>query len=157
MAKGEGRQIVSRCGAIATRAVSHSTTALLLRARYLIEQPERPPLLAEEVLVTAFEARDGRLTQLPDNEALRLLREAQPAANLPLAEKRALAAAALDRWPEMEVALKPHIHARAAALEESYKRVRRAAKMSASRIKVNPQLPADLLGLLFLQPVVIAR
>ena len=153
MVNREGRQIVSRCGVIATRAVSRPTWVLLLRARYLIEQPERPPLLAEEVLAAAFEAQDGRLAQLPDDAALRLLREAQPDANLPLPEKRALAAAALDRWPAMEAALEGHMQARAAALTESYKRVRQAAKMSARQIKLNVQLPADLLGLLVLHPV----
>jgi hypothetical protein len=156
MANGEGRRIVSRCGVIATRAVSRPTWVLLLRVRYLIEQPERPPLLAEEVLATAFEAQDGRLAPLPDDAALRLLHEAQPDANIPLPEKRALAAAALDRWPEMEAALESHMQARAGALTESYKRVRRAAKMSARQVKMNVQLPADLLGLLVLHPVVTA-
>jgi len=156
MANGEGRRIVSRCGVIATRAVSRPTWVLLLRVRYLIEQPERPPLLAEEVLAAAFEAQDGRLAPLPDDAALRLLHEAQPDANIPLPEKRALAAAALDRWPEMEAALESHMQARAGALTESYKRVRRAAKMSARQVKMNVQLPADLLGLLVLHPVVTA-
>jgi hypothetical protein len=141
---------------IATRAVSRPTWVLLLRVRYLIEQPERPPLLAEEVLVAAFEVQDGRLAPLPDDAALRLLHEAQPDANIPLPEKRALAAAALDRWPEMEAALESHMQARAGALTESYKRVRRAAKMSARQVKMNVQLPADLLGLLVLHPVVTA-
>ena len=156
MANGEGRRIVSRCGVIATRAVSRPTWVLLLRVRYLIEQPERPPLLAEEVLGAAFEVQDGRLAPLPDDAALRLLHEAQPDANIPLPEKRALAAAALDRWPEMEAALESHMQARAGALTESYKRVRRAAKMSARQVKMNVQLPADLLGLLVLHPVVTA-
>ncbi len=156
MANREGRRIVSRCGVIATRAVSRPTWVLLLRVRYLIEQPERPPLLAEEVLVAAFEVQDGRLAPLPDDAALRLLHEAQPDANIPLPEKRALAAAALDRWPEMEAALESHMQARAGALTESYKRVRRAAKMSARQVKMNVQLPADLLGLLVLHPVVTA-
>jgi superfamily II DNA or RNA helicase len=156
MANREGRRIISRCGVIATRAVSRPTWVLLLRVRYLIEQPERPPLLAEEVLAAAFEAQDGRLAPLPDDAALRLLHEAQPDANIPLPEKRALAAAALDRWPEMEDALESHMQARAGALTESYKRVRRAAKMSARQVKMNVQLPADLLGLLVLHPVVTA-
>jgi hypothetical protein len=151
MAHGEGRRIVSRCGVIGTRAVSRPTTALLLRARYLLEQPERPPLLAEEVVVAAFEAQGSRLIRLPDEDALRLL-EAQPDANLPLPQKRALAAAALDRWPEMEAALQPYMQARAAALAESHRRVRQAVEMSARQIAVTPQLPADLLGLLVLQP-----
>src|SRR5439155_11970604 len=44
-----GAARASRCGAIRTRAVSRLTTLYLLRLRFLIEQPDRTPLLAEEV------------------------------------------------------------------------------------------------------------
>lgn len=59
--------------------------------RYLTKQPDRRPLLSEEVLVLG--ARDigqGVVRWLDDGEALRLLAEAKPDANIPLAEKREL-------------------------------------------------------------------
>jgi len=151
-----GQARASRCGAIRTRSVSRLTTALLLRVRYLVEQPQRPPLLSEEVLVAAFATSNGQPVKLPDDDALRLLLEAKPDANIPLPEKRELAANALNQWPALEAALQPHIQARAAELEKSHKRVRQAVGMPARQLEVKPQFPADLLGVLVLQPMVTA-
>ncbi len=151
-----GQARASRCGAIRTRSVSRLTTALLLRVRYLVEQPQPPLLLSEEVLVAAFENKGGQLAKLPDDNALRLLLDAKPDANIPLPEKRELAANALNQWPALEAALQPHIRARAAELEQSHKRVRQVVGMPARQLTVNPQLPVDLLGLLVLQPMVTA-
>jgi superfamily II DNA or RNA helicase len=58
----------SRCGAIRTNAVSRLTTLYLLRLRFLIEQPDRTPLLAEEVQIightgTADNAGSGFLVR----------------------------------------------------------------------------------------------
>jgi hypothetical protein len=149
---GEAR--ASRCGAIRTRSVARLTTALLLRVRYLVEQPQRPLLLSEEVLVTAFENKDGQPVKLPDAEALRLLLEAKPDANLPISEKRELVSSALKQWPAFEAALESHIASRAEELEKSHKRVRQAVGMRVRELDVKPQLPVDLLGVLVLQPMV---
>ena len=46
----------TRCGVIRTHAVPRLTTIMLLRVRYLLEQPDRPPLLSEEVVTKAFTA-----------------------------------------------------------------------------------------------------
>jgi superfamily II DNA or RNA helicase len=153
---GSSHKIVSRCGAIRTKAVGRLTTVLLLRIRYLIKQPQRSPLLSEEVLVTAFVDQSGRPVKLPDHDALRLLLEAKPDANLPIAEKRELVAHALAQWPPLEVALKPHIETRVEELEKSHKRVRQAVGMRVRELEVKPQLPVDLLGVLILQPMVSA-
>ncbi len=149
---GEAR--ASRCGAIRTKSVSRLTTALLLRVRYLVEQPQRPLLLSEEVLVTAFETKDGNPTKLPDDEALRLLLEAKADSNLPMPEKRQLAEKALKDWSSFETGLKSHIDSRAQELEKSHKRVRQAVGMRVRELEVKPQFPVDLLGVLVLQPMV---
>jgi len=149
---GEAR--AARCGAFRTRSVSRLTTALLLRVRYLVEQPQRSLLLSEEVLVTAFENKDGHPVKLPDNEALRLLLEAKPDANLPASEKRELVGNALKEWVSLEATLKSHIESRAGELEKSHKRVRQAVGMRVRELDVKPQLPVDLLGVVVLQPMV---
>jgi hypothetical protein len=151
-----GQAITSRCGVIRTRAVSRLTTVSLLRVRYLLHQPERAPLLSEEVLVAACTdgSAPGTHQWLADAEALRLLAEARPDANVPMAEKRALVAAALEAWPTREVALHECIKSRAAELETSHKRVRQAVALRVRELTVAPQLPPDVLGLLVLQPVV---
>ncbi len=150
-----GNARASRCGVIRTRSVSRLTTILLLRVRYLVEQPQRPTLLSEEVLLTAFESntKTGFPNWLPDEEALRLLGEAKPDVNIPMPEKGKLITAALDMWPSLESKLKEHVTDRAADLEKSHKRVRQAVGLRVRELDVKPQLPVDLLGVLVLEPV----
>jgi hypothetical protein len=151
---GEAR--ASRCGVIRTKAVERLTTILLLRVRYLVEQPQRPALLSEEVLVTGYIDHNKVNAQhwLDDDEALRLLGEAKPDANVSLPEKRKLTSAALDVWPALDVLLRERISARALELEKSHKRIRQAVGLRVRELNVKPQLPPDLLGILILQPVV---
>jgi hypothetical protein len=151
-----GAATATRCGVIRTRAVSRLTSIMLLRVRYLLHQPDRPPLLSEEVVVKGTRSRssDGRPEWLPDDEALRLLSNAKPDANVPMREKQQLIASALGEWPNLETALHQQIKDRAAELEKSHKRVRQAVSMKVRQLSVNPQLPPDLLGILVLQPVV---
>ncbi|MBI5525930.1 MAG: DEAD/DEAH box helicase [Deltaproteobacteria bacterium] len=149
-----GNAAASRCGVIGTRAVSRLTTIFLLRSRYLVEQPARTPMLAEEVLVAGVVPgrRAGQHEWLTEGEALRLLAEARPDANVPMNEKRELAGLALGEWPGIQGALKARIEARAQELEKSHKRVRQAVSMRVKELAVRPQPPPDLLGLLVLQP-----
>src|SRR5207249_6837504 len=99
-----GQATASRCGVIRTRTVSRLTTVLLLRVRYLLHQPDRASLLSDEVLVVAFTEKgtSGTRQWLADAEALRLLAEAKPDANVSMNEKRTLVAAALNAWPTLE-------------------------------------------------------
>ena len=151
-----GAATATRCGVIKTRAVSRLSTILLLRVRYLLNQPDRPPLLSEEVLVAGFTHRSGSAAPdwLSDADALRLLADARPDANLAMAEKRELADAALGAWPAIESTVRQRITARAAELEKSHKRVRQAVSLKVRQLTVSPQFPPDLLGILVLQPVV---
>lgn len=151
-----GAAAASRCGVIKTHAVTRLSTIALLRVRYLVQQPDRAALLAEEVLVTGFTPASKRATLdwLTEGDALRLLGEARPDANLPMAEKRELISAALAQWPSLETALHAQIKARATELEKSHRRVRQAVALKVRQLIVAPQLPPDLLGILVLQPVV---
>ena len=144
----------TRCGVIRTRAVTRLTTIMLLRVRYLLEQPDHAPLLSEEVVAKAFtaQAQGGAWQWLDDDEGLRLLGDARPGANVPMAEKREIVASALDEWPALEAALVGPIKQRAAALEQSYRRVRQTVGLRVRSLALKPQLPPDLLGLLVLQP-----
>jgi len=146
----------ARCGVIRTRAVSRLCTIMLLRVRYLLEPPGRPTLLAEEVVVTGVNhgSRGGKVDWLSNDEALRLLAEARPDANIPMAEKRELIDAALDLWPTLEQAVRRQIEERAKELEKSHKRVRKAVALGVRGLSLAPQFPPDLLGILVLQPVV---
>jgi superfamily II DNA or RNA helicase len=151
-----GTATASRCGVIRTRRVNRLTTILLLRVRYLLEQPARPPLLSEEVVVAgvANQPALGGRCWFPEGEALRLLVEAKPDANVLMSEKRELVATALAEWPALETALRSRVHERGAELERSHKRVRQAVGLRIRELAVAPQFPPDLLGMLILQPVV---
>jgi superfamily II DNA or RNA helicase len=156
---GEAR--AARCGVIRTGAVARLTVLLLLRVRYLIETPGGAPQLAEEARAMGLTPTAGTpdsgaaaFSWLADEDALRLLAEAVPEANVPMAEKRELVAAALQRWSDIEPALAPHLVARARALEQSHTRLRQAVSLRVRELAVRPQLPPDVLGLLVLQPVV---
>lgn len=152
----EGRDgVVSRCGAIRTYAVDRLTTLHLVRARYLLEQAGKSPLLCEEVLVLG--QRGFGQEQIPQEEALRLLAEAEPAANIPLEEKRELVELSLSQ-------VKPLLEdegsdfgkilaERAVELQEAHKRLRRTLGEPVRGVSVRPQWPPDLLGILVLQPV----
>jgi superfamily II DNA or RNA helicase len=151
-----GSASASRCGVIRTRAVARLTTIVLLRVRYLVHQPGRSPLLSEEVLVSGIipGAGIGAPSWLAEGEAFRLLADAQPDANIGLAEKRELIRSMLDAWPTLQASLRERIKARAEELEKSHKRVRQAVALRVRELSVAPQLPPDLLGILVLQPVV---
>jgi superfamily II DNA or RNA helicase len=172
-----GNAIASRCGVLRTTAVKRLTTLLLLRVRYLIEQPQNTPLLSEEVVVLGYEQPvDGNTRSarwLSDDDALRLLAEAKPDANIPLAEKRELVRMVLGEIGEWDAggtprdypgewgdgqptqqSIRQRIYERAYALEQSHKRIRRAVKLRVRELAVKPQFPPDLLGLLVLQPMV---
>lgn len=153
--------VASRCGVIRTRAVGLMTTLLLLRVRYLVEIPEKAPLLSEEVLVVGYRPLDADKNLWLDNgEALRLLAEAKADANVPLAEKREIVKTAfkeIGEWGSespVQMGIRNKVAERAGELEESHKRIRRAVSLRIRELKVAPQMPPDLLGILVLQPVV---
>ena len=145
----------SRCGALRTSSVQQQTTVLLLRVRHLVEQPNRAPMLAEEVMVTAYSQAHtaAPLSWIDDPAALTLLADAKPDANMPMADKAAVTQAALDGWTEVLTGLQPRIAQRALELEQTHKRVRQAVQLRVRELKVTPQMPPDLLGLLVLQPM----
>jgi len=149
-----GTAVASRAGAIATRAVSQLTVLLLLRVRYLLQFPNAAPLFAEEVMPLAFtRAADGSPQWLPEADALRLLSEARPDANLPLERKKQVVKASLDAYPALEDDLRAHLQTRAQRLEEAHKRIRQAVRLRSVDLTLAPQFSPDLLGVLVLESV----
>jgi hypothetical protein len=149
-----GAARASRCGAMRTRSVSRLTTLYLLRLRFLIEQPGRTPLLAEEVQVMGHTGPADKPTWINPDEVLTLLEKAHADANIRDEEKRELTAAALAGYEHLDAAIKQTLQGRAEALTEAHRRIRQAVSLKVRGLTVKPQLPPDLLGLLVLQPVV---
>jgi hypothetical protein len=146
----------SRCGAMRTRGVSQVTTLYLLRLRFLIEQPGRTPLLAEEVQIVGHTGTADKPTWLASEQALTLLEKAHADANLGTEEKCELVSSAIAGWDKLDSALRQHITGRAEALTEAHRRIRHAVSMRVRGLAVKPQMPPDLLGILVLQPLISA-
>jgi len=151
----KGKARASRAGAIRTRAVQKLTVILLLRARYLLKQPNRPPLFSEEVLVRAYRYESPQnIVWLSPEESLKLLSIASPDENIPLSEKKELVEMELESWGKREGDVVDILRERARELLESHKRIRKELAMGVRDLGIEPQLPPDLLGILVLQPVV---
>jgi superfamily II DNA or RNA helicase len=149
-----GQAVASRAGALRTRAVPQPTVLILLRVRYLLQFPNCTPLFSEEVLPLAFtRTANGSLQWLAEADALRLLSEAQPDANMLLEEKKRAVEAALRAYPALESDWRAHLETRARRLEEAHKRIRQAVRLRSAELRVQPQSPPDLLGVLVLLPV----
>lgn len=144
----------SRCGVMRTRAVSLLTTLYLLRFRFLVEQSDRTPLLAEEVQVVGYTGATANPISLAQDQILSLLERAQPDANIPTEEKRELVCGALAGYNGLDATIEQTMKARAEALAESHRRIRQAVSLKVRGLAVNPQMPPDLLAVLVLQPMV---
>jgi superfamily II DNA or RNA helicase len=153
---GMGEPVAARCGAIRTRLVEQLTALLLLRVRFLLHQPRRAPLLAEEVLVLGWHVFTDHW--LRPAEALPLL-SAEPEAPIPLAEKQELVAQTLKKirpiFAEEEAPSTPLrllLEERARELEAAHRRIRQSIGDPVRNLQVELHWPPDLLGLIVLQP-----
>lgn len=146
----EGDQRFARAGAMATDTVTVRTGLLLLRLRYLLR--EQVDEFAEEVVLAAFERRDGRLAWLePLQQAgIELLSRARPVANLSPAERQEQVRWALEFVQGQPEWYAPVVAARVRALTESHERLRRLVK--AMHLTVTPHTPPDILGCYVLVP-----
>jgi hypothetical protein len=146
-AQGE-RVIARRCGVTKTRDVSEKTTLLLMRFRFHLILDRRGEatqrLVAEEIRSLSFRGTPENPRWLDDAEAKRLL-DVAPSGNLPAA----LVKGQLQHLLAGLEPLKPHIEraakSRADELLEAHTRVRKAARM-AGKVRVEPVIPADILG-----------
>jgi hypothetical protein len=148
--------VAARCGAIRTAAVATRTHMLLLRLRFHLETTTRgrtTPLVAEECVVAAFRGQPDRPEWLTTDEALALM-AAEPDANVPMGQRAMWLDGALRDLPLLEPGIERIAEERARALLASHRRVRDAAGLQGVRYDVRPHLPADLLGLYVLMPVV---
>jgi len=153
LSRKDGEAHASRGGVIATRAVTGTTILLLLRARYLVKIPNQPELFSEEVRVMGYTSKGKENVEwLSEDDALRLLTQAQPDANIDLKDKRAVFARALEAYPRLETDIRQHLRNRARGLTEAHKRIRQAVRLRVRELIVEPQEPPDLLGMLVLLP-----
>ncbi|NNJ11942.1 DEAD/DEAH box helicase [Chloroflexales bacterium ZM16-3] len=152
-----GDHPAARGGVIRTTQISQRTTLLLLRPRYLVDEPgsERPGL-AEETLVWGFTGTPPAITPIAPDDARALLATISAAANIAPEQQRAALQLAVEQWnalcaPEPAPSLRALLDTRGTELQESHSRIRRLLRHSRARIV--PQLPPDLLGVVVLLPL----
>ena len=144
----------ARCGAIRTQRVDRRTVMFLLRLRSTLEEPDKRPLLAEEVLVCGLRGfPPDKLERVPDHEVLELLQRAKPDANISIRERQEVLREVLGWWSDLQSFLQSIIQERAKKLYESHRRIRSAAHIARRGLSVKPHFPPDLLGTLVLLPV----
>lgn len=150
-----GAGVARRCGAIRTRAVSKRATVLLVRLRYhlLVRRGEtEQPLLAEDCRVLAFAGAPENAEWLAEAQAEALL-QATPDANITPEQASDFVRKALGGFDALRPHLEEAARAHGQALLEAHQRVREAARLKGVRYRVEPQLPADVLGVYVYLPI----
>lgn len=144
----------ARCGVIRTCTIERRAILLLMRLRFTIEEPEKTPLLAEEVFIVGFHGfPPDRFDWLPEDETLNLLQNAKPDTNITASERKEVIEEVLGWWEGLKPQLQPLIEKRAQKLLDSHRRIRTAVYMVRRGLNVRPHYPPDLLGVLVLLPV----
>jgi superfamily II DNA or RNA helicase len=144
--------VARRAGVIRTRAVARRTTVLILRFRHDVVRRTRDGerrLLAEEAGVVAF-ARAPDSAEWLDSDTAHALLSASPDANIAPEQASDAVRSILDGYDELIPALEAEAKRRADALLEAHRRVR----VTGERYRVEPRLPADVLGVYVYLPVV---
>ena len=90
---------------------------------------------------------------LPDDEVHSLL-GARGDANVPEGQRLAWLQRAIEALPALDDPIAARARERAQALAASHERVRSAVGLSGIRYRVEPHLPADILGCYVIAPVV---
>ncbi len=143
--------IASRCGFTVTDAVDKPITILLLRLRHLLSSPRNQDLLAEECLIRAFTGSPSNPQWLSEAQAIAIWQKVEPLDDYPLKIMQNRMERVVSSLPDLQGELKYIASSRAEVLQESYQRVRAITKEGA--VKVKPQLPMDILGVYWLQPL----
>lgn len=152
----------ARCAAIRTTAVTTRTTALLLRLRFHLITPDHRPLLAEEQLTVAFTGAPDTAatddTAWLDDPAITALLDAEPTGNLLPEQARTACARIIDALPALDARLAAIATTRGQALLAAHTRVRAVTHqrnqptLRLPEVRVDPHLPADLLGVYIYLP-----
>lgn len=150
---GSSPDLVSRCGAFFTEAVTTRTIVLLLRLRIKlsnIDQNSHHTTLSEEVSVIAIQNTD-KPELLRQVDAQKLL-AIQPSRNMDLTRRDREIDKAIQTIPTLQPLLTEVAKAHAKQLLEDHRRIREASVARISGYGVTPSLPVDILGLYVLLP-----
>jgi len=148
-----------RAGAVRTRAVTSRTTLLLLRFRFdlgLQRGADGLSQLAEEVRLLAFRGAPDEASWLPEEEAVKLL-EAEPDGNIAPEQASTFVSRVVEGHGHLRPRIEEEARSRASALLEAHQRVRTAARAKRLVWRVEPRLPADVIGIYVFLPAGASR
>ncbi len=151
--------VARRAAAIRTRTVAKRTTLLLLRFRYDIitkHGRDRRSQLAEECRLLAFTGPPEDAVWLDEKAAEGLL-WAAPDANIGGEQAAGFIWKVVEGYEALRPKVEGEARSRAAALKDAHARVRVSAHLPGLACEVEPQLPADLLGIYVFLPAGGAR
>jgi superfamily II DNA or RNA helicase len=148
--------VLGRCGAWITKGVTQRTTVALLRLRHrLIPADGKAAMLAEEASALAWTGNDTLALSAEGVDALKLL-DLTSEADLADATRAQRLQAALAKVSALTPDLEAHAKARAEILGTDHDRVRAATmrdrRTRVARVKVEPVIPVDIIGLYVLIP-----
>ena len=155
-----GQRPARRCGLMVTSSVDQLTTLLLLRIRTHVSLPGRSgerTQVAEEARVVAFTGTPQRPTWLTTDQ-VQVLLAARPVANVDRSRAEAMMDHIVEALPTLGHELDALGETVADELREAHATVRRAARgaragqLTIQGLKVQPQLPLDVLGVYVLRP-----
>ena len=146
-----------RCGVVQTTLVERRTTLVLMRLRFHIvtrdPKSRERELLAEDLLAIAFAGTPEDPKWLAPEDVEKLM-GATPSANVADDLKRHHLSRALERMESLRPALHDHVHRHGEKLIEAHRRVRKAGNLALRSLRIEPHLPADILGLFVYLPEV---
>lgn len=150
-----------RAGVITTTDVTAVTVLLVVRVRVHVTLPGRHETrteVAEETRLLAFRGTPAKPEWLPDDE-VQIVLAATPTANTPPDLARGLVENVIKALPQVSAHLDDEARSTAEQMREAHARVRQTARgrgaaegFGVRGLTVEPQLPADILGLFVYRP-----
>jgi superfamily II DNA or RNA helicase len=144
----------SRCGVIRTAAVASRTTLLLVRYRFHLiatRHGVEDPLLAEDWAILGFRGSPSAPTWLRDDEVEPLL-GAVPSGNIDRQQAFDFLSEAINGAAAWRTHVDEEAAGRAEVLADTHRRVHESSRDKVVRYRVEPQLPADVLGVYIYLP-----
>jgi len=138
-----------RSGAFFTNYIQKLTTIFITYLRFVIQEKEKQPLLAEETLIIGAEGPPSKVRWIETDEALNLIDKAKPTKNMSPEEQTEWVQDALKLWHEKKSDIQTIVKKRANALHEAHLHIRKLLKETP--VTVTPYEP-ELLAVYVLVP-----
>jgi len=149
---GEETDLVSRAGAVYTKAVAGKTAVILLRLRFSLtirRKESKREMMAEEAM--ALKIENGTTLSILSKQETKTLMRVPVSKNMAQERRSREISAILKNLTDLSRELENVARDRAAGLLDDHRRLRDAAR-ARGEYTVTPQLPVDIMGVYVLVP-----